>query len=264
MTATKTKNQPKADEPQAQNTTVKRTSKSMEAKIYDITGHETGKITLPERVFGLPWNADLVHQVMVGQLANARTPVAHTKDRGEVRGGGRKPWRQKGTGRARHGSRRSPIWIGGGVTFGPRNEKDYSKKINKKMRAKALFTILSKKLKDEEILFVDSISFNESKTKQAVDALCGLSKIKGFENLSQKKKNAALITLSSHDENTAKSFRNFGNIMVEEFRNLNAVTALTYKYLIVTDPEAALKVLENKRKPFDDPKNKSFDKAKDK
>lgn len=245
-----------ATKTQKKNTAVKKVSKIMEAKIYDTTGHETGHVKLPEEIFGLNWNADLVHQVMVGQFANARTPVAHTKDRSDVRGGGRKPWRQKGTGRARHGSRRSPIWIGGGVTFGPRNEKDYSKKINKKMRTKALFTILSKKLKDGEILFVDSIAFNESKTTQAVAVLDGLSKIKGFESISKKKKNAILITLPSHNENTAKSFRNFGNIMVEEFRNLNTVTALTYKYLVMTDPEEALKVLENKRKPLDKTKAK--------
>jgi len=218
----------------------------MEEKVYDITGRETGKVTLPEEVFGLPWNADLVHQVMVGQLANARTRIAHTKDRSEVRGGGRKPWRQKGTGRARHGSRRSPIWAGGGVTFGPRNEKDYSKKVNKKMRKKALFTVLSGKLKDGEILFIDNISFDKAKTTLAAEVLKGLSKIKGFEDLSQKKKNAALIALSSHDENIAKSFRNFGNVLVEEFRNLNVVTALTYKYLIVTNPNRALKTLESK------------------
>lgn len=139
----------------------------MESKVYNQKGEEVGKITLPEQVFDLPWNADLVHQVVVGMQANARTPVAHTKDRSEVRGGGRKPWQQKGTGRARHGSRRSPIWKGGGVTFGPRNEKIYSKTINKKMRAKALFTALSQKLKDNEVLFVDTLSFTEPKAVEA-------------------------------------------------------------------------------------------------
>ena len=124
----------------------------METKIYNQKGKEAGKITLPEEVFGLPWNADLVHQVVTSMLGNARTPVAHTKIRGEVRGGGKKPWKQKGTGRARHGSTRSPIWVGGGVTHGPRNDKIYARKINRKMKAKALYTILSKKAKDGEIL----------------------------------------------------------------------------------------------------------------
>ncbi len=133
----------------------------MEAKVYSQIGKEVSSVKLPENVFGLPWNAraeSLVHQVAVSMMANKRTPIAHTKTRGEVAGTGKKPWRQKGTGRARHGSRRSPIWVGGGVAHGPRNDKDYSKKINKKMKAKALFTILSRKFKDGEVVFLDNIS----------------------------------------------------------------------------------------------------------
>jgi large subunit ribosomal protein L4 len=127
----------------------------MEAKIYNIQGKEAGNITLPENIFGLPWNADLVHQVVTAMQANARGPVAHTKDRGEVRGGGRKPWQQKGTGRARHGSIRSPIWKGGGITHGPRNDKIYAQKVNRQARQKALLVALSRKYKDGEIVFVD-------------------------------------------------------------------------------------------------------------
>src|ERR1700740_1338445 len=130
----------------------------MDAKIYNQEGKEAGNITLSKDVFGLPWNADLVNQVVNSLRTDARDPIAHTKDRSEVRGGGKKPWQQKGLGRARHGSTRSPIWVGGGVAHGPRNDKNYDRKINKKMKTKALFTVLSQKMRDGEVLFIDSIS----------------------------------------------------------------------------------------------------------
>ena len=120
----------------------------LEAVVYSQEGKKSGSVTLPEAVFGEKWNADLVHQVVVAMQANARQPIAHTKDRSEVRGGGRKPWAQKGTGRARHGSSRSPIWRHGGVTHGPRNDRDFSQKINRKMKVKALYAVLSKKFRE--------------------------------------------------------------------------------------------------------------------
>jgi large subunit ribosomal protein L4 len=135
----------------------------MEAVVYNKKGKEVSKISLPDKVFSVKWNADLVHQVVTSMQANARTPVAHAKDRGEISGGGKKPWKQKGTGRARHGSTRSPIWVGGGSAHGPRNEKDYSRKINQKMRVKALNTVLSAKLRDGEIIFIDSFDFSAPK-----------------------------------------------------------------------------------------------------
>ena len=136
-------------------------------------------------------NDDLIHQVAVSMMSNARNPIAHTKNRGEVSGTGDKPWRQKGTGRARHGSRRSPIWVGGGIAHGPRNERNYSKKINRKMKLKALFSVLSKKYKDGEIIFVDGISFKEPKTKEAKNVIHSLAKISQFEKLNRRK-NATL------------------------------------------------------------------------
>lgn len=218
----------------------------MKVDVYTQEGKKNGSIDLPSQVFEARWNGDLVHQVVVGMQANARTPVAHTKDRSDVRGGGKKPWKQKGLGRARHGSSRSPIWRGGGVTFGPRNDKNYAKKINRKMRAKALYSVLSKKLKDGEILFVDSLSFEQPKATQAKAVLNNLAGIKGFEALTTKKHNAALVTLAEKDVAVQKSFSNFGNVKVGEVRNMNPVDALTYKHLIIVAPEASVKTLEER------------------
>ncbi|MBU6231269.1 MAG: 50S ribosomal protein L4 [Patescibacteria group bacterium] len=219
----------------------------MEATVYNQQGKSAGKISLPEDIFNVPWNADLVHEIVRLMNSNSRTPVAHTKTRGEVRGGGRKPWKQKGTGRARHGSTRSPIWVGGGVAHGPRNEKNYSRKINRKAKSKALFTILSKKYKDGEILFLDSVKFEAPKAKEAKGVLDSLSKIKGYERLGTKKANAAIIALDKKAAAVEKSFRNFGNVAVEEFRNINPVSVLNHTFLIVANPAESLKALTAKK-----------------
>lgn len=224
------------------------TSNGVDAKVYNQEGKEVRTVALPEAVFGLPWNADLVHQVIVSIEANARTPVAHTKDRSEVRGGGRKPWRQKGTGRARHGSTRSPIWRGGGATFGPRNDKDYSKKVNKKMRTKALYIALSQKLRDGELTFVDSLSFEAPKTSIAKSILSALSQATGFDTLLTKKRNSALLLTEGREVAVVKSFNNFGNIDVDEVRNLNAHDVLTHKHIIIANPDAAIDFLTGKSK----------------
>ncbi len=216
----------------------------METKIYNIQGKEAGTFNLPENIFGLPWNADLVHLVVTAMRANNRTPIAHTKDRGEVRGGGKKPWAQKGTGRARHGSSRSPIWKGGGVTHGPRNDKSYTQKINKQARQKALLVALSRKFKDGEILFIDSLEMAKPKTKDAKAFLAAVStQLGGFK----KKANAALIALPTAHAATHKSFANFGNVETTEVRNLNPLSVLSAKYLVIADPKAAMEVLSAKR-----------------
>ncbi|MEX0932401.1 MAG: 50S ribosomal protein L4 [Parcubacteria group bacterium] len=219
----------------------------MDATIYSTAGKEVGKVELPEGVFGLPWNADLVHQVAVSLASSKRKPVAHTKDRSEVRGGGKKPWRQKGTGRARHGSTRSPIWVGGGVTHGPRNEKNFEKVVSKKMKAKALFTILSQKYRDGEVLFIDSFALSEPKTREAVKTLSSLSSIKGFENILSKKRNSATIALSSKNKETERSFANLGNMEVLEVRNLHPLTLLSHKFLVIENPKEALEALPGKK-----------------
>lgn len=221
-------------------------SNTMEATIYNQSGKAAGKVTLSKDVFGLPWNADLVHEVVRLMNSNSRTPVAHAKTRGEVRGGGKKPWKQKGTGRARHGSTRSPIWVGGGVAHGPRNDKNFERKINKKARIKALCTILSRKFKDGEVLFVDTVSLSTPKSKDAKAILASLSSIKGYETILSKRANSAIIALDKKVQTVEKSFKNFGNVSVEEFRNINPVSVLNHKYLIVTNPEVSLKALTEK------------------
>ncbi len=218
----------------------------MNAKVYSKEGKESGKVDLPEAVFGAAWNPDLVHEVVIGMQANARAGTAHTKDRSEKRGGGRKPWKQKGTGRARHGSRRSPIWTGGGVTFGPRNEKDYSVKINKKVKAKVLASVLSKKLADEEVVFVDSLAMDEAKTKDAKATVTAIAKGSGQEGIDGKRKNAALIVLADRNLATEKSFRNFGNIEVAQAKDVNPVDLLTYKYVVVADPKDSVEILASR------------------
>jgi large subunit ribosomal protein L4 len=218
----------------------------MKITIYTKEGKEKGAIEAPESIFGLKWNSDLVQQVVMSMESSARTSVAHSKDRSEVRGGGRKPWQQKGTGRSRHGSRRSPIWKGGGVTFGPRNDKNYEKKINKKMKVKALFTILSKKALNNEVIFVDSISFAEPKTKDAQAIFTALGNVKGYEMLAKRRRNRAYIAIDENDTLTKKSFANFSNVKTDEMRNLNPLDLLKYKYIVIENPEVSLKVLEAK------------------
>ncbi len=220
----------------------------VEAKIFNQTGKEVDSIKLPESIFALPWKSDLVHQVVVSLMSNKRTNLAHTKTRGEVSGGGKKPWQQKGLGRARHGSIRSPIWVGGGVAHGPRNDKNYERKVNKKMKAKALFTIISKKFRDGEVFFLDNLSLSAPKTSEALGVLQNLSKIKGGEMFLAKKNNSTYIAASKKDVNLDRGFRNFGNIKLDELRNINPLDVLNYRYLIIDSPKEAIKFLEAKMK----------------
>ena len=212
----------------------------MESKLYNKKAEEAGKIDLPESVFNLPWNSDLVHQVVVAMTANRRTTVAHTKGRGEVSGGGKKPWRQKGLGKARHGSIRSPIWVGGGIAHGPRKDKDYSVKINAKAKKKAFYTVLSQKLRDNEILFLDKMDFSQPKTKEAVEVVNSLSKIGGFEKMKNKKKNKAILALDKKEPNVFKSFRNIPGMEIYQARNLNILDILNFKYLLIANPKEAI------------------------
>jgi large subunit ribosomal protein L4 len=215
-------------------------------EVYNQKGKSVGKLSLPESIFGLNWNGDLVHQVVTAMQANARTPVAHTKTRGEVRGGGRKPWRQKGTGRARHGSSRSPIWKGGGVTHGPRNDKNYEQKINKKMRTKALFTVLSEKLRRGQILFLEELNLKNIKTKDAVTVMTELSKVKGFEKMVGGKRPSTYITTPAKSDTLKKSFANLKTVEIDEIKNINPVDLLAFKHIIISQPTESFAFLGGK------------------
>jgi large subunit ribosomal protein L4 len=218
----------------------------MEAKIYNQKGAEAGTIVLPEKVFSAKWRADLVHQVVEGMRSNKRAGTADAKDRGEVRGGGKKPWKQKGTGRARHGSSRSPIWVGGGVTHGPLSEKNYKRKISRKMRAQALFSVLSKKLKDGEIIFVDSLLLKDIKTKGAQDVMANLAKATGAKPLATSKKPKVLTTVFGRSEKIEKSYRNLPQLDIVFLKNLNPLDVLNHKYLLIENPEESIKFLESR------------------
>ena len=232
-------------------TTVKKAAKAPVAKKSDATnlaadifkaqGKKQGTLALPENIFGVAWNQSLMHQVVTSMQDNARTNIAHARGRGDVRGGGRKPWKQKGTGRARHSSIRSPIWRGGGVTHGPNKNEVFSRTIPKKMRAKALFIALSQKLRDGEIVFVNSFELDKPSTSSAKKALVALEK-SGFEKLN-KNNNAALVAFADAKESSVKSFRNLSNVSYSAVRDLNPLAVLKSKYLILENPEAAVAIL---------------------
>ena len=198
--------------------------KSLNIRVYNQEGEEVSELNLNEAIFGLPWNADLIHQVVRVALANKRQVLASTKDRREVSGGGRKPWRQKGTGRARHGSIRSPLWKGGGITFGPTKERNFKLKINKKMARKAFLTALSTKAKDSELLVLDDLKLSAPKTKE-------MSKImKNFPQV----KTSLLVLAGKKDENLKRAGRNLPNLRIINIDNLNILDILKYKHLIFT------------------------------
>ncbi|MDD5569047.1 MAG: 50S ribosomal protein L4 [Candidatus Pacebacteria bacterium] len=177
---------------------------------------------LPAEIFGIEMNTNLVHQIATSQMANRRKNVAHTKDRSEVSGGGIKPWRQKGTGRARHGSIRSPLWIGGGATFGPRAETVFKKTIPQKMKRKALFMVLSEKAKQGLVIVASSLKISQPKTKEAVELLKKNSISESF-----------LMVLPNMDKNIILAMRNIPKSAVIQAKDLNCLDALSYKYLII-------------------------------
>jgi len=204
----------------------------MKISVFNQEGKEISQTLLPKEIFDVPFNSDLVHQVVVSQTANRRKVIAHTKNRGEVSGGGKKPWRQKGTGRARHGSTRSPLWRHGGVTFGPTKERIFKKKIPKKMKRKALFMVLSAKVKNNLLILLDKLKIEKVKTKLMTEILKKLpSKVE-----------SSLIALPELDKNIILAARNLPHIETIQVKDLNCLDLLSFKYLIM--PKDSIKVLK--------------------
>lgn len=201
-------------------------------KTYNQTGQEVAQTRLPSEIFDVKLDADLVHQVAVSQMSNRRQVSAHTKDRGDVRGGGKKPWRQKGTGRARHGSRRSPLWKGGGVTFGPTKERNFKKKINIKMGRKALLMVLSTKAKENTLIILDGLKIENLKTQLMARIL---------EKLPCKEQ-SCLIVLPDMNKNVISASHNLAGVETRQAKDLNVLDLLNFKYLVM--PKEAIKVIK--------------------
>jgi large subunit ribosomal protein L4 len=218
----------------------------MKVNVYTIEGKVTKSLEVPENIFGAAWNADLVSQVLNSQASNRRAGTAHTKNRAEVRGSHKKPWAQKGSGRARHGSAQSPLWKGGGVTFGPRNDKNYKKTIPKGMKVAALFSLLSAKVKAGKVIFVDTIPEQTGKTKEADNAMKGLTAIDGFKTLCYKKANNVYLTVKKGDDTTKRAFRNLPYVTLHNMDDLNPLDLANTRYLVITNPEETIEYLSSK------------------
>lgn len=198
--------------------------------VLDIKGNNVGSIDLPESLFGAEINEHIVYEVVKNQLANKRQGTQSAKTRAEVRGGGRKPWRQKGTGRARQGSIRSPQWRGGGVVFAPK-PRDYSYAVPKKVRRKALKSLLTSKVVEEEIIVLNELNLDEISTKNALEVLKAIKADK-----------TAYIVIDEASENVYKSFRNIPGVEVVVVNNINVYDLIKHNSLIIT--EAAINKAE--------------------
>ena len=194
--------------------------------VYNIEGKEVGSIELNDAVFGVEVNEHLVHMAVVNQLANNRQGTQSAKTRSEVSGGGRKPWRQKGTGHARQGSTRSPQWTGGGVVFAPK-PRDYSFKMNKKEKRAALKSALTSRVQENKFIVVEELKFNEIKTKNFKNVLNNL------------KVNKALVVLSESDENAVLSARNIADVKTAQVGTINVYDILKYNTVVASKAAVA-------------------------
>lgn len=201
-------------------------------KLYNQQAEVVGEQVLNDKIFAVKLKQELVHQAVITQQANERKVIANTLDRSEVRGGGKKPWKQKGTGRARAGSSRSPIWIGGGVTFGPLKDRNFTKKINKKMKQQALCMALSDKVSSNGLVILDKIEMPEFKTKNFLAVVSAIET--KVLNKEAKAKRSLLVVLDEKQEMTFISGRNLAGVEVINLNNINIVDLLRYKNVVLT------------------------------
>jgi large subunit ribosomal protein L4 len=197
--------------------------------VYNQDGNTVGEIELPAQVFGIKINPELVQEAVIRQQANKRQVLAHTKGRSDVRGGGRKPWAQKGTGRARQGSIRSPLWIGGGITFGPTSDRNFSKQMNRKAKRKALLMVLSDRAQDDKVVVIDTLKLPEIKTKALV----------GIINKLPIKNSKTLMIVPETDRIITKSANNLPLVETCQADNLNIIQLMNAEYLLIAKDSIA-------------------------
>ncbi|MFA6171068.1 MAG: 50S ribosomal protein L4 [Patescibacteria group bacterium] len=235
---------------------------SIKIKVQNQEGAEVGEMNLSDKVFGVEANNEVLRQVVTAMMANKRKVLAHTKTRSNVRGGGKKPWKQKGTGRARAGTIRSPLWKGGGITFGPLKERNFKLKINKKTNRKAICMVMSDRVKDEKFFVLNELKLEEYKTKkfeEVLNKILGSGKISAQEvkpvggqgdkagakaAKKKEKKRSAIVVLDKKDDKAARSGKNLEGVRVINLDNINVLDLLKYREMIITEP--AVKKLEEK------------------
>jgi len=205
----------------------------LKVKVYNQEGKESGSLDLNESIFGVKPKLSVVYQVYNAIIANSREPWADTKNRSEVRGGGKKPWKQKGTGRARHGSIRSPLWVGGGVTFGPLSIRNYKQKINKKMNSLAVKMCLSDKVAENKMIVIEDFSV-EGKVKPIVDLR---SKLPGAGK-------TTILLANEVDQKLNLATRNIKNLNMQQAKDVNVADLLNHQFIIIT--KKGIEILEKR------------------
>ena len=201
----------------------------MKTAVYNLSGEKVKEAELSPRLFGVKAKPEVIHQVVIAQMANARHVLADTKGKGEVRGGGKKPWKQKGTGRARHGSSRSPIWKGGGVIFGPKSNRNFTQKVNKKQKQLALAMCLSDRVADNALAVFEEIKLESGKTKDLVNWIATIKSKLGLE-----KAKKFLLVLDKNDKKILQAVFNLKNIKIILANSLNCVDVLNSDTLLFT------------------------------